>query len=208
MNRLFTDFLRKFEGIILEVFGTIWGCLGCFLPLIVVLNVSSLGQVVLYTVLMAFPLSKALVKTVAKSLVQNLTKNLVKKWENIVRQIDRKLSEKQVKSLQQTSPKILPIKLEIANKPVSISTAVRRLPASVAMPAIRSAAAAENRSTSWKCMFVCSWKCAKSMCRFRSRACKMEPPNSCAKTRLPIPLPQHTSIITTLVWPKRMFSKR
>ena len=28
MNRLFSDLLRLFEGVILEVFGTIWGCLG------------------------------------------------------------------------------------------------------------------------------------------------------------------------------------
>ena len=28
MNRLFSDFFRKFEGVILGVFGTIWGCLG------------------------------------------------------------------------------------------------------------------------------------------------------------------------------------
>ena len=28
MNRLFSDLFRKFEGVILEVFATIWGCLG------------------------------------------------------------------------------------------------------------------------------------------------------------------------------------
>ena len=28
MNRLFSDLFRKFEGVILGVFGTIWGCLG------------------------------------------------------------------------------------------------------------------------------------------------------------------------------------
>ena len=28
MNRLFSDFFKKFEGVILEVFGTIWGCSG------------------------------------------------------------------------------------------------------------------------------------------------------------------------------------
>ena len=28
MNRLFSDLFRKFEGVILEVFGTILGCLG------------------------------------------------------------------------------------------------------------------------------------------------------------------------------------
>ena len=28
MNRLFSDFFRKFEGVVFEVFGTIWGCLG------------------------------------------------------------------------------------------------------------------------------------------------------------------------------------
>ena len=28
MNRLFGDLFRKFEGVILGTFGTIWGCLG------------------------------------------------------------------------------------------------------------------------------------------------------------------------------------
>ena len=30
MNRLFSDLFRKFEGIILGVFGTIWGCMDRF----------------------------------------------------------------------------------------------------------------------------------------------------------------------------------
>ena len=49
---------------------------------------------------MVFSLAETLLKTLAKNLVKNLVKNLAKNPEKYVRQIHRKLFDKQIKSLE------------------------------------------------------------------------------------------------------------
>ena len=65
----------------------------------------SLGQVVFFSVFIAFPLSKTLVKTLAKNLIKNFAKILNKTLANIS---SDKLSEKQFQNIPNNSLKLLP----------------------------------------------------------------------------------------------------
>lgn len=74
----------------------------------------SLGRVVLYTVFMICVLPQTLVKTLAKNLDKKLANKLVKNLHNgicprnVVREIDRTLTENHFTNLQKTCLELLP----------------------------------------------------------------------------------------------------